>query len=100
MRAGQTIIILILERKNALLQRNEKVGGHPMESVSHGLRKEKDGEECQSFIKEHQCTKFQRTRNRSHLFIMEDSKSPLLVIDIEQPPLKRNFYLYFTNEKL
>jgi hypothetical protein len=28
-----------------------KVGGHPMESVSHGLRKEKGGEECQSFIK-------------------------------------------------
>jgi hypothetical protein len=35
-----------------------KVGGHPMESVSHGLRKEKGGEECQSFIKEHQCAKF------------------------------------------
>ena len=77
-----------------------KVGGHPMESASHGLRKEKGGEECQSFIKEHQCAKFQRTRNRSHLFIMEDSKSPLLVVDIEQPPLKRNFYLCFTNEKL
>jgi hypothetical protein len=52
----------------------------PDESVSHGLRKEKGGEECQSFIKEHQCAKFQRTRNRSHLFIMED--------------------LCFTNEKL
>jgi hypothetical protein len=24
------------------------VGGHPMESVSHGLRKEKRGEECQA----------------------------------------------------
>jgi hypothetical protein len=24
------------------------VGGHPMESVNHGLRKEKDGEECQA----------------------------------------------------
>jgi hypothetical protein len=24
------------------------VGGHPMESVSHGLRKEKCGEECQA----------------------------------------------------
>jgi hypothetical protein len=33
------------------------VGGHPMETVSHGLRKEKGGEECQSFIKEHQCAK-------------------------------------------
>jgi hypothetical protein len=24
------------------------IGGHPMESVSHGLRKEKGGEECQA----------------------------------------------------
>jgi hypothetical protein len=24
------------------------VGGHPMESVSHGLRKEKGGEECRA----------------------------------------------------
>jgi hypothetical protein len=43
---------------------------------------------------------FQRTRNRSHLFIMEDSKSPLLVVDIEQPPLKIKFYLCFIIEKL
>jgi hypothetical protein len=37
-----------------------KVGGHPMESARHGLRKEKGGEECQSFIKEHQCAKFSK----------------------------------------
>jgi hypothetical protein len=36
------------------------VGGHPMESVSHGLRKEKDEVEYQSFIKEHQCAKFSK----------------------------------------
>jgi hypothetical protein len=42
------------KRKRALLQWNVKVGGHPMESVSHGLRKEKGGEECKA-IKEHQC---------------------------------------------
>jgi hypothetical protein len=29
------------KEKRALLQRNVKVGRHPMESVSHGLRKEK-----------------------------------------------------------
>jgi hypothetical protein len=29
-----------------------ELSGHPMESVSHGLRKEKGGEECQA-IKEH-----------------------------------------------
>jgi hypothetical protein len=32
----------------------------PDESVSHGLRKEKGGEECQSFIKERQCAKFSK----------------------------------------
>jgi hypothetical protein len=36
---------------------------------------------------------FQRTHNRSHLFSMEDSKSPLAVIDMKQPPLKIKFYL-------
>ena len=40
------------KKKKALLQWNVKVGRHPMESVSHGLRKEKGGEECQA-IKEH-----------------------------------------------
>jgi hypothetical protein len=79
-----------------------------MESVSHGLRKEKRGG-LPSFIKEHQCANFQRTRNRSHLFSMEDSKNPLPVVDMKQPPLKANFYqpplkgnfyLCFTNEKL
>jgi hypothetical protein len=34
---------------------------------------------------------FQRTRNRSHLFIMEDSKTPFPVVDRKQPPLKINF---------
>jgi hypothetical protein len=92
--------LILKEREKGTLPRNVKVGGHPMESVSHGLRKKKGGEECQSFIKEHQCAKFQRIWNCSHLFIMEDSKSPLLVVDIEQPPLKINFYLCFINEKL
>jgi hypothetical protein len=32
-----------------------KVGGHPMESVSHGLRKEKKGGEEFQAIKEHNC---------------------------------------------
>jgi hypothetical protein len=78
------------------------VGGHPMESVSHGLREEKGGEECQSFIKEHQCAKFSKNSEPlSHLFIMEDSKTPLPVVDMKQPPLKTQFLsLCFTNEKL
>jgi hypothetical protein len=53
-----------------------KVGGHPIESVSHGLWKKKWGG-VPSFIKEHQCANFQRTRNRSHLFSIEDSKNPI-----------------------
>jgi hypothetical protein len=47
-----------------------------MESVSHGLWKEKWGG-VPSFINEHQCANFQRTQNRSHLFSMEDSKNPI-----------------------
>jgi hypothetical protein len=43
--------LILKEIKRHSSKRNEKVGGHPMESVSHGLRKEKGGEECQSFIK-------------------------------------------------
>jgi hypothetical protein len=35
-----------------------KVGGHPMKSVSHGLRKEKGGEECQSFKRAPMCQNF------------------------------------------
>jgi hypothetical protein len=78
-----------------------KVGGHLMESASHGLRKEKWWGGVPKFYKKStNVPKFQRTRNRSHLFFMEDSETPLPVIDIEQPPLKINFCLYFTNEKL
>jgi hypothetical protein len=36
---------------------------------------------------------FQRTRNRSHLFIMEDSKTPLPVIDKSNHLSKPKFYL-------
>jgi hypothetical protein len=38
--AGQTIIILKVNKKSTP-PRYVKAGGHPMESVSHGLRKEK-----------------------------------------------------------
>jgi hypothetical protein len=41
-------------KKKSTPPRYVKVGRHPMESVSHGLRKEKGGEECKA-IKEHQC---------------------------------------------
>jgi hypothetical protein len=71
-----------------------KVGGHPMKSVSHGLWKEKWGG-VPSFIKEH------KSANRSqNLLSMEDSKNLIASHWQEQPPLKTNFYLCFTNEKL
>jgi hypothetical protein len=78
-----------------------KVGGHLIESVSHGLRKEKWWGGVPKFHKKStNVPKFQRTRNRSHLFIMEDSKTPLPFVDMKQPPLKMIFCLCFTNEKL
>jgi hypothetical protein len=74
------------------------VGGHPMKSVSHGLRKENRWVGVPSFIKEHQSAN--PSLKNLLTFCMEDSKSPLPVIDMKQPPLKINFYLCFTNEKL
>jgi hypothetical protein len=49
-----------------------KVGGHPMESVSHCLRKEKWGG-VPSFIKEHKCANISE-----NLSSMEDSKNPIV----------------------
>jgi hypothetical protein len=48
-----------------------KVGGHPIESVSHGLQKEKWGG-VPSFIKEHKCVNLSQ-----NLSSMEDSKNPI-----------------------
>jgi hypothetical protein len=60
----------------------------------------KVGRSAKALKKSTNVPNFQRTRNCSHLFIMEDSKSPLPVVDMKQPPLKIKFYLCFTNEKL
>ena len=51
------------------------VGGHPMESVSHGLRKEKRWGGVPSFIKEHKSANLS-LKNLLH-FCMEDSKNPI-----------------------
>jgi hypothetical protein len=66
-----------------------KVGGHPMESVSHGLWKEKWGGGVPSFIKDHQSANL----SLKNLLSMEDSKNPITSRWQEQPPLKTNFYL-------
>jgi hypothetical protein len=52
------------------------VGGHPMESVSHGLRKEKRWGGVPSFIKDHKSANIS-LRNLLH-FCMEDSKNPIV----------------------
>jgi hypothetical protein len=62
-----------------------KVGGHPMESVSHDLWKEKWGG-VPSFIKEHKSANLSQ-----NLLGMEDSKNPIASCWQEQPPLKTNF---------
>jgi hypothetical protein len=48
-----------------------------------------------TFIKEHKCANLSQK-----LLSMEDSKNPIASCSQEQPPLKTNFYLCFTNEKL
>jgi hypothetical protein len=66
-----------------------------MQSVSHGLWKEKWGG-VPSFIKEHQSANLPL----KNLLCMEDNKNPIDSRWQEQPPLKTNFSLYFINEKL
>jgi hypothetical protein len=51
-------------------------GGHPMESVSHGLLKEKRWGGVPSFIKEHKSANLS-LNNLLH-FCMEDSKNPIV----------------------
>jgi hypothetical protein len=75
------------------------VGGHPMESVSHGLRKEKRWRGVPSFIKEHKSANLS-IKNLLH-FCMEDSKNPIASRWQRQPLLKTQFLsICFTNEKL
>jgi hypothetical protein len=52
------------------------IAGHPMESVSHGLRKEKRWRGVPSFIKEHKSANLS-LKNLLH-FCMEDSKNPIV----------------------
>jgi hypothetical protein len=67
------------------------VGGHPMESVSHGLWNEKRWGGVPSFIKEHQSTN--PSLKNLLTFCMEDSKNPIASRWQRQPPLKIQFYL-------
>jgi hypothetical protein len=74
---------LIPKIKNIKIKRKKKdtppwyvnVGGHQMESVSHGLRKEKMSGGVPSFIKEHKSANLS-LKNLLH-FCMENSKNPI-----------------------
>jgi hypothetical protein len=63
------------EKKKCTPPRYVNVGGHPMESVSCGLRKEKRWGGVPSFIKEHKSANLS-LKNLLH-FCMEDSKNPI-----------------------
>jgi hypothetical protein len=68
------------------------IGGHPMESVNHGLCKEKRWRGVPNFIKEH------KSANLSHKlahFCMEDSKNPIAVVDKDNHLSKPNFISLF-----
>jgi hypothetical protein len=65
-----------------------KLGGHPMESVSHGLWKEKWGG-VPSLIKEHQSANL----SLKNLLCMEDSKNPIASHWQRQHLSKSIFYL-------
>jgi hypothetical protein len=75
------------------------VGGHPMESVSHGLWKEKRWGRVLSFIKEHKSANL--SLKNLLIFVWKILRTPLPVVDKNNHLSKPNFYLsLFTNEKL
>jgi hypothetical protein len=68
------------------------VGGHPMESVSHGLWKEKRWRGVPSFIKEHKkCQSL--SQKLASFFIWKIVRTPLPVIDKDNHLSKPHFYL-------
>ena len=75
------------ERKKGTPPKNVNVGGHPMESVSHGLWKEKKVGRSAKLYKRAQKCQSLSLKNLLH-FCMEDSKNPIASRWQKQPPLK------------
>jgi hypothetical protein len=67
------------------------VGEHPMESVSHGLRKKKRWRWVPSFIKEHK--KCQSLSKTCFIFVWKIVRTALPVVDKNNHLLKPKFYL-------
>jgi hypothetical protein len=71
-----------------------------MESVSHGLRKEKVGRSAKLYKRAPMCQVFKELRTALTCLVWKIARTPLPVVDRKQPPPKINFYLYLTNGKL
>jgi hypothetical protein len=67
------------------------VGGHPMESVSHGLRKEKKvGRSAKLYKRAQKC---QSLSKACFIFVWKIVKTPLPVVDKDNHLSKPHFYL-------
>jgi hypothetical protein len=67
------------------------VGGHPMDSVSHGLRKEKKvGRSAKLYKRAQKCQSLSKT---CFIFIWKIVRTPLPVVDKDNHLSKSNFYL-------
>jgi hypothetical protein len=71
-----------------------------MESVSHGLRKEKVGRSAKLYKRAPMCQFFKELGTALTCLVWKIVRTALPVIDRKQPPLKAIFYLCFTNKKL
>jgi hypothetical protein len=66
------------------------VGGHPMESVSHGLRKENVLRSAKLYKRAQKCQSLSKT---CFIFLWQIVKTPLPVVDKNNHLSKPNFYL-------
>jgi hypothetical protein len=84
---GQTIITLKVKKKSTP-PRYVKVGGHPMESVSHGLRKEKRWGGVQGYKRAPKCQLIKHLGTALTCLLWKISRTSLLVIDKSNHLLK------------
>jgi hypothetical protein len=79
------------ERKKGTPPWYVNVGGHPMESVSHGLRKKEKVGRSAKFIKRAQ--KCQSLSKTCFIFVWKIVRTPLPVVDKSNHLSKPNFYI-------
>jgi hypothetical protein len=77
-----------------------KVGGHPKDSISHGLSKEKWGG-VSSFIKEHVCANFSKNSEPlSTCLVWKILRTPLPVVDKNNHFSKQFLSLFYKRKAL